>query len=168
MSARKVMLLGEIGVGKSSIVRRLVFDRFNVDYIPTIGVDVYRYEVPATASMPAQTLIIWDTDGNMGEAIFRHVYIRQASAALCICDATRPGTADTMAKLAMGFMDEMPGRHCQLIVNKTDLVPEAEQEPLPPELARMRLPASYTSALTGRNVVNAFQHAAAAIHRRGH
>ena len=37
MTARKVMLLGEIGVGKSSIVERLVFDRFDLEYKPTIG-----------------------------------------------------------------------------------------------------------------------------------
>jgi GTPase SAR1 family protein len=29
MTARKIMLLGEIGVGKSSLARRLVFDRFD-------------------------------------------------------------------------------------------------------------------------------------------
>ncbi|MCB1484942.1 MAG: hypothetical protein KDJ17_08635, partial [Hyphomicrobiaceae bacterium] len=59
MSARKVMLLGEIGVGKSSLARRLVFDKFEFDYKPTIGVDIYRYEAPASATRPATTLIIW-------------------------------------------------------------------------------------------------------------
>ena len=53
MTARKVMLLGEIGVGKSSLVKRLVFDRFETDYKPTLGVDVYRYEVPAGGDRPA-------------------------------------------------------------------------------------------------------------------
>ena len=42
-SAYKVMLLGQIGVGKSSIAQRLVFDRFESSYKPTMGVDVYRY-----------------------------------------------------------------------------------------------------------------------------
>ncbi len=52
MSARKVMLLGEIGVGKSSLARRLVFDKFEFDYKPTIGVDIYRYDVPAGRRAP--------------------------------------------------------------------------------------------------------------------
>lgn len=168
MTARKVMLLGEIGVGKSSIVRRLVFGRFETEYSPTIGVDVYRYVVPATDTVPEQSLIIWDTDGNIGDAIFRHVYVRQASAALCICDVARPETQRTMAKLAQGFMSELPGRHCQLIVNKIDLVSPLEQQPLPPEVARLRMPLSRTSALTGRNIHDAFDIAATAIRRRGH
>ena len=41
----KIMLLGEIGVGKSSIAQRLVFNRFGTDYKPTLGVDVYTYEI---------------------------------------------------------------------------------------------------------------------------
>jgi Ras-related protein Rab-5C len=63
MTARKIMLLGEIGVGKSSIARRLVFDRFEGDYKPTIGVDVYSYDVePGPAGpQPPIKFIIWDT-----------------------------------------------------------------------------------------------------------
>lgn len=168
MSARKVMLLGEIGVGKTSIVKRLVFGRFEADYGPTIGVDVYHYVVPATDKAPELKLVIWDTDGNMGEAIFRHVYVRQASAALCISDAARPQTQLTMARLAQSFMNEMPGRHCQLIVNKTDLVAEGAQESLPAEIAKLHVPILRTSALSGRNIENAFHDTAAAIVRRGH
>ena len=69
MAAHKVMLLGEIGVGKSSLARRLVFDKFSRDYKPTIGVEVYRYDVPADPASPATSLILWDTDGNFGDAI---------------------------------------------------------------------------------------------------
>ena len=65
MTSRKIMLLGDIGVGKSSIVQRLVFDRFNMVYKPTIGVDVYRYEVPASPGREAMSLIVWDTDGDL-------------------------------------------------------------------------------------------------------
>ncbi len=46
MISRKVMLLGEIGVGKSSLARRLVEGVFDATYIPTIGVDVHRYALP--------------------------------------------------------------------------------------------------------------------------
>jgi GTPase SAR1 family protein len=56
MTARKIMLLGEIGVGKSSIARRLVFDRFEGDYKPTIGVDVYSYDVDDGAGEEGSSL----------------------------------------------------------------------------------------------------------------
>ena len=75
---RKLLLLGEIGVGKTSIVRRLVFDRHDADYKATVGTDVYRYEVaPSPATVPFH-FIVWDTDGNFGESIFRTVHMKEA------------------------------------------------------------------------------------------
>lgn len=168
MTARKVMLLGEIGVGKSSLARRLVFDKFEFDYKPTIGVDIYRYDVPASATRPATSLIIWDTDGNFGDAIFRHIYMKEAAAACIVADLSRPQTLDTMAKLATGFADNFPGRHTTLIVNKTDLVPGAELAPLPPAIIQTLAPLIRTSAKTGSNVVRAFTETADVIARRGH
>lgn len=173
MSARKIMLLGEIGVGKSSIVRRLVFDRFDGTYSPTIGVEVYRYEVPAAGDLSAQTLIVWDTDGNFGDAIFQHVYMRQASAALIIADLSRPQTLENMRLLADSFAERLPGRYCGLVLNKVDLIkpepgPDAAAALLPEPLRRHQLPLTLTSASTGHNVRQAFHDAAAAIARRDH
>lgn len=167
MSARKIMLLGEIGVGKSSLARRLVFDKFDFDYKPTIGVDIYRYEVPASATRAAMSLIIWDTDGNFGDAIFRHIYMKEAAGALIIGDLARPPTLDSMVKLGTGFREAFPGRHTQFIVNKTDLVPDADLAPLPSGLTMSGAPLIRTSAKTGNNVAHAFIDAADVIARRG-
>lgn len=165
MIARKVMLLGEIGVGKSSLVKRLVFDRFESDYKPTLGVDVYRYEVPASKDDAPITLIIWDTDGNFGDAMFRHVYMKEASAAFIVGDVTRRPTLDTMLRLSKGFREHFPGRYEALIVNKLDLV-EGEPLNLPDALAPSRDSVFHTSALTGDNVQTAFREAASTILRR--
>ncbi len=167
MTAKKVMLLGEIGVGKSSLARRLVFDKFEFDYKPTIGVDVYRYVVPDAPGRPQMSLVIWDTDGNFGDAIFRHIYMKEASAALIIGDISRPSSLTTMTKLAQGFSDAFPGRHTGFVVNKTDLVPDAETAPLPALLTRPGTSLIKTSAKTGKNVGEAFVDAADAIARRG-
>ena len=167
MIARKVMLLGEIGVGKSSLARRLVFDKFEVSYKPTIGVDVYRYEVQPTTTRAGMSLIVWDTDGNFGDAIFKHIYMKEASAALIIGDLARMPTLDTMVKLGTGFADAFPGRHVGYIVNKTDLVADAEAVPLPGQLTRPGTSLIRTSAKTGSNVADAFIDAAACIARRG-
>lgn len=40
MTSRKIMLLGEIGVGKTSLVNRLVHGRFRTDHMPTINVEI--------------------------------------------------------------------------------------------------------------------------------
>ena len=163
MISRKVMLLGEIGVGKSSLARRLVFDKFEFDYKPTIGVDVYRYAVPDSPTRPQMTLIVWDTDGNFGEAIFRHVYMKEAAAALIIGDLSRPPTLDSMARLGAGFSEMFPGRHIGYVVNKTDLVTDPEAMPLPAELTRPGNFLIRTSAKTGAHVADAFNDAASSI-----
>ena len=41
MMVRKLMLLGEMAVGKTSIANRLAFDRFGESYTSTIGTDIY-------------------------------------------------------------------------------------------------------------------------------
>ncbi len=166
MIARKIMMLGEIGVGKSSIVQRLVFDRFDFNYKPTIGVDVYRYDLPPRPGREAMSLIVWDTDGNFGEAIFRHVYMREASAAFIVGDLSRRNTLDSMAKLGAGFREALPGRHITFLLNKVDLVEAALRMEVPEPLVPFAAPVVTTSAKTGENVQQSFIDSADAIIRR--
>lgn len=166
--AHKVMLLGEIGVGKSSLARRLVFGRFSGEYKPTIGVEVYRYDVPSEQVGDATSLILWDTDGNFGDAIFRHVYLRQASAALIVADQSRLDTVDAMLRLAKGFADVLPGRSIHLILNKNDLVDAETTAHVDERLRTVPFPFTRTSALLGSHVQDVFIATAKAIVRRGH
>lgn len=165
-TARKLMLLGEIGVGKSSLVRRLVFDKFEFTYKPTIGVDVYRYDVPEREAKPPLTLIIWDTDGNFGDAIFKHIYMKEASGALIIGDASRSQTLETMRQLGEGFGGMFPGRHVGYVLNKVDLLPDTGPAALPGFLTAPAISVAKTSAKTGALVQDAFADAAVAISRR--
>ena len=166
MISRKIMLLGEIGVGKSSLARRLVLDRFEIDYKPTVGVDVYLYDVPDEPGRPGMRLIVWDTDGNFGDAIFRHVYMKEAHAAMIVGDLTRRATLDAVTALGEGFRDAFPGRHFTYLLNKQDLVQGEGSAGLPSALSRPGVPLVRTSALTGDNVRTAFRAAADIIHRR--
>jgi small GTP-binding protein len=166
MTARKLMLLGEIGVGKSSLVRRLVFDTFDISYKPTIGVDIYRYDVPDTPQRPGVSLVIWDTDGNFGASIFKHIYMRHAQAAMIVADISRPETLSVQQSLALGFQEHFPGRPVAFVVNKMDLAPSHEPIVLPPHLTEAEAIVAQTSAKTGHDVHAAFQSTADAIVRR--
>ncbi|MCC0002603.1 MAG: GTP-binding protein [Methylobacteriaceae bacterium] len=114
------MLLGEIGVGKSSLARRFVFDRFEADYKSTIGVDILTHDVALDDGRTLK-LVLWDTDGDFGARIFETVYVKGASGALIVSDATRPPTLVKAARLAENFAEAFPGRPTRVIVNKTDL-----------------------------------------------
>ena len=160
MSSAKVMLLGDIGVGKSSLARRLLFDRFETEYKTTIGVEVMSCDV-LTREGPLR-LILWDTDGDFGMSIFETAYIRGASAAVVVADVSRPGTLVKAASLARGLGERLPGREVRSVLNKIDLT--GGQPPAAiPEAAQTLL----TSARTGEGVRELFEGLAAAILRRG-
>ncbi|MDX2158640.1 MAG: Rab family GTPase [Hyphomicrobiaceae bacterium] len=167
MITRKILLLGEIGVGKTSLVRRFVLDELPTDYQATMGVDLYRYELKGLgpAKDRAIELVIWDTDGSYGHSIFSHVYAKGASGALIVGDVTRPTTLEHMAALAEAFTDAMPSRHFSLVLNKVDLTPP-DDKLLPEPIRRSRQPKVWTSAMTAENVNVAFRETADAIVRR--
>jgi GTPase SAR1 family protein len=114
----------------------------------------------------ALELIVWDTDGNFGQSIFRHVYVKGASAALIIGDLKRRSTLETMVELAEGFQDALPGRHFSFIANKSDLLADGEAAEMPAKLRDARQPILLTSAKTGANVEDTFIQAATSILRR--
>jgi small GTP-binding protein len=167
MIERKIMLLGEIGVGKTSIAKRLAFGSFDTSYKATIGADIYLYDVEPQPNDTPFRFLVWDVDGSYGDTIFRHVYFKQAQAAMIIADVTRPQTIETMARLAELFTDALPGRFFGLVLNKIDLLNADEDLIVPDKLGPMSRNIVRTSAKTGENVAETFATAAQTIIRRG-
>lgn len=163
MISAKVMLLGDIGVGKSSLARRFVFDRFDADYKTTIGVDVLTHDVALGAEADDETLrfVLWDTDGDFGTRIFETVYLAGASAAIVVADATRPATLVKMAGLVARFEETFPGRPVVAVVNKIDIALEP-----PPDSGAAPFIVVHTSARTGQGVADMFLTLGRTIRRR--
>ncbi|WP_265516758.1 hypothetical protein [Nitratireductor luteus] len=156
------MLLGDMGVGKTSIMYRLVHDRFDGQYMTTLGVEVLSYDVPADGSELAR-LVLWDTDGDFGTRIFETAYVTGASAAIIVSDVTRPQSITHMVELARGFESRFPGRPYKALVNKIDLTKGgggAEQIDLAPSSV------SFVSAKTGAGIAETFAELAETIRRR--
>lgn len=168
MNAKKILLLGEIGVGKTSLVRRLVHDELPTDYRATMGVDLYRYEMAGVGEggVKSLELVVWDLDGSYGLSIFRHVYSKGASGALIVGDIMRQSTLEHMAVLADGFSEALPSRQFSFVINKVDLVGTPDGSLLPERLRETRHPLIWTSALRAQNVQSAFKQVADAIIRR--
>ena len=169
-SQKKIMLLGDIGVGKTSLIRRLVLDRFDGDYKSTFGFNLYTYTLGGLGPDGSRSLrlVLWDTDGNLGVNILRHKDVVAGSeAALVVGDPTRPETHAIMAGIATAFRKEYPGRHLVLVLNKSDLVEGAPQ--IPPALEPLvaaGVPLVRTSAKTADNVETCFRDLATTILRR--
>ncbi len=158
----KIMILGAVGVGKTSLVKRFVHDRFDADYKTTIGVDIQTCDV-SLADGRAVRLMLWDTDGDFGQRIFETAYVKGASGAIVVADASRQATIEKMKALIEGFEKHLPGRSVRAVVNKSDLA-----ETLP-DGASFGLAAGevlFTSAKTGDGVGNVFSSIAADVARR--
>lgn len=158
--AAKIMLLGPIGVGKTSLVRRLMFDTFSHDYKTTIGVDLMSYDVELQEGRSLR-LVIWDTDGDFGDSILTSSYVAGASGALVVGDVSRPQTLSRMAVLLDGFERIMPLRPTCAVLNKVDLVAVGAAELLP--FAHRKV--VHASAQTGQGVREAFMFLAQSIQR---
>lgn len=153
----KLMMLGEIGVGKTSIVRRLVFNKFDADYKATIGVDIYTYQMQVDEAGGIDVeLAIWDIDGDLGDSLFNHVYIQGSSGALVVGDAARPSTQQTMIRFGTQFQDVMPGRPLAFVLNKIDLINEGDHLDVSAFARHSAVPLAKTSAKTGENIVPVF------------
>lgn len=166
MFTAKVMLLGDMGVGKTSILHRLVHDRFEGEYKTTLGVEILGYDVPADlldGEEPAR-LVLWDTDGEFGSHIFDTVYVAGASAAVIVSDVTRPPTLAHMAELARGFEARFPGRPYAALVNKMDLAGDSTDTG---RFSELGLPVvKLVSAKSGSGITDAFVELVHTIRRR--
>ncbi len=165
-TARKVMLLGEIGVGKTSLARRLVFGTFEADYKATMGVDHYTHSIPMGPEGGEVMLVLWDVDGDFGDSIMGHIYLRGASGAVIVADATRPSTFEGMLHLARLFQQTMPGRPIACAASKMDLTENMPNYALPPDLRAAGIPLTLTSARDGAGVEQLFTGLAARILER--
>lgn len=115
----KILFLGSMAVGKTSLIRRITKGGFESDYKSTLGVQLHEVEIHAAGG--AQKVILWDTDGEAETAIVTSPYARGADAAMLVCDASRPETGQTLLALADAMMDALPGRPFLGVINKVDL-----------------------------------------------
>lgn len=159
----KICLVGDVGVGKTSLIRRYVTDVFDDKYIATIGTKVTKkemdFEDPRTGEKLRITLLIWDI---MGQPSFREVlreaYFYGAEGALAVCDVTSKeslGELRYWVKAMTSTTGEVP---IVFLGNKCDLKDDTRvtTEDLDVFAVKHGAPALLTSAKTGYNVENAF------------
>ncbi|UCE36960.1 MAG: GTP-binding protein [Thermoplasmata archaeon] len=159
---RKICLLGDGAVGKTSLIRKYVLDKFDDKYLPTIGTKVSRKEVV----IPFQkeevvvdlTMIIWDIVGQKAYQKLRKMYYQGANGALVVCDVTRKDTLESMREWTESLFKEASPVPVLFLANKSDLIHKAEFKPTNLETiaAEFKAPYFYTSAKSGANVNRAF------------
>lgn len=163
MDSRKICILGDFAVGKTSLVQRFIKDQFSDKYLTTLGVKVDTKEVTLDQGRGLK-LAIWDVAGTDTPTQLFLRYTRGASGYLLVADRTRPETLEACVALRDAVAGAVRPLPYVFLANKSDL---GEQCRLQSSEARGQLSDALdwleTSALTGDGVEQAFRRLAAGI-----
>ena len=166
---RKICMLGAFGVGKTSLVDRLVRATFSQPPRAAVGVRVDKCSVEVSGRR--MNMIVWDLHSEEDYRQHSKSYLRGAAGCMLVVDGTRPSTLDDAAELMDLTEGHGPGPStcfretqgtwirpaCVLMLNKADLTGDWRLESSRlDELDRRGLTVLKTSARNGRGVIEAF------------
>jgi len=152
---KKICMLGDFAVGKTSMIRRYVLDEFDDRYITTLGTKITKKNLKIDGR--DLTFQIWDIVGNVKFSKIQAQYYLGSDGAFIIFDVTRRDTFDNITKWADMFLEVAPKAKLLLIANKADLDATYDFQVMMEEVAK-KYNASFctTSAKTGERVEAAF------------
>ncbi len=158
---KKVCMLGDSGVGKTSLIKKFVFDVFDDQYIETIGTKITKKEIllqrPGGDDI-RMVLMIWDILGHKSPKRVPASYYVGVEGVFVVSDATRRETYDELDYWIETLLVMTQYVPIIFLANKADLGAELQvTERDMQELAgRFNAQYMFTSAKTSMNVENAF------------
>jgi len=160
---QKIIIVGDSGVGKTSLMNRYVSSKFTSHYKATIGADFMPKEV--VVDDMSVTLQIWDTAGQERFQSLGNAFYRGSDACVLVYDVTNPESFSRLFSLwrpefvkraGLTRPDDFPfivmGNKCDVEADKIT-VPEARAKEV---CAEHGVPHFRVSAKEGRNVDQAF------------
>ncbi|MBM4247919.1 MAG: GTP-binding protein [Euryarchaeota archaeon] len=159
---KKVCLIGDPGVGKTSLIRRFVLDQFSDDYLSTIGAKVTKKEklidIKEHDLRVHLNLMIWDVAGQKEYQQFHEMYLKGMEGVLAVCDLSRRNTFERL-KDSLRLVEKHAGSiPVVFMLNKADLVdlPALDLREVNALASQRGIPVLPTSAKTGQNVESSF------------
>ncbi len=156
----KVLMIGPAAVGKSSLIRRFVEDKFTLTYKFTIGVDFSTKTIEYAPEKIAR-VTIWDIGGQDRFKTLRRNFYEGTHGALIVFDLSRAQTFPKM-KEWISDMYLILGERIPIVIlgNKMDLISEIgeviDKEEAQHFAEMMDSIYIETSAKSGDNVKKAF------------
>lgn len=118
--SKKICMVGDFGVGKTSLIRRFVDRQFSDQYLSTVGVKISRKLVESVNLQ----LLIWDLEGHTKFKGITPSYLQGASGAVVVADVSRIETIERLPEHLQLFSSINPKGSVVVALNKTDLVDE--------------------------------------------
>jgi small GTP-binding protein len=159
---RKICLLGDAAVGKTSLIQRYVMDKFDDKYVVTLGTKVTMKDVvvekPHEDEIVNLTLMIWDILGQREFKRLQASFYKGSNGTIVVADLTRKETLDNIHDWILALFNTAGKVPVLLLINKSDLSEQAAFTEDDIKKIAEKYNASYlfTSAKTGENVEKAF------------
>ena len=163
----KMTILGDGGVGKTSLRKRYLGEGFSKSYLATIGADFATKPLDDQGLKVAQ---IWDLAGQPRFSVVREGYYRGTRGALLVFDISRPDTYFSIPKWieelmnSMNLDDPIPlvlvGNKGDLRADSSEFVSVEQAQEYAQQLsdwAELAIPYIESSAKTGLNVDAIFE-----------
>jgi len=122
----KILVVGDLGCGKTSIIHRYVNNVFSSKYRATIGVD-FALKIISWDAKTNVRLQLWDIAGQERFGHMTRVYYKEAVGALVVYDITRPATFEAVKKWKADIDDNLSTERplpVILLANKCDIANE--------------------------------------------
>lgn len=153
----KVIIIGEAGVGKTSLIKRFVSGRFTSDYRVSIGANLFVKDLILNSDIDV-SIQIWNIAGQEKWVKMRHLYYKGTHGALIVGDLSRGNTFEQLKEFwnpdLKKFCGDIPKI---LVVNKIDLKPIVSKSEIKKLAQNINVKATiFTSAKNGQNVEEAF------------
>ncbi|UCF08098.1 MAG: GTP-binding protein [Thermoplasmata archaeon] len=159
---RKICLLGDAAVGKTSLIQRYVLDKFDDKYFVTLGTKVTMKDVtvekPEKDEVVNLTLMIWDILGQREFKRLQTSFYKGSNGTIVVADFTRKETLDHIPEWILALFNTAGKVPVLLLINKSDLTNQAAygEEEIVSLAEKYNTQYLFTSAKTGDNVEEAF------------
>lgn len=158
----KMALVGDSGVGKTSLIRRFVLNEFSDAYINTLGTKVSKIELVIAFGEDVEVrmdLSIFDIVGQLGfSELVKESFFHGCQGLMAVCDVTRKSTLESLHKWISTATDVAGEIPIIVLVNKKDLMGlgSLKQDEIEKVVQMYDVIYAYTSAKTGEFVEDAF------------
>jgi Ras-related protein Rab-6A len=116
----KIVIIGDIGVGKTSILSRFRYGSFEPEYMPTLGIDFFTKNL--FFEDKTIRLILWDTAGQERFRSLIPSYLKNADCIIIVFDLTNKESFTSLNKwLSDAKNNASEGTIYVLCGNKSDL-----------------------------------------------
>jgi len=156
----KVIVIGDPGTKKTSLLSKFATNQFEEKYLPTVGVSILKDSIELEDEDARVTLMFWDIAGQPQFYMLHRPYFNGADGMLLVFDITRSSTFSNINNwYSTAVKYGLSGIPRILIGNKAHL--EQERKiilPMAEHLSeKLNAPYFETSTHTGQNVKSVFK-----------